>query len=61
MANIYQENGYNNRKDYLNTLAEDYDVDVSVVYQFASILGSSEDFDGLVTHLEDYADQNEFF
>ena len=57
MENIYQEHGYENRKDYLNSLAEDFGIDVDVVYSMASMLGKSEDFDGLVTSLEDYADQ----
>jgi hypothetical protein len=54
--NEYVENGYENRKDYLNSLAEDYGIDVDVVYSMASMLGKSEDFDGLITSLEDYAD-----
>ena len=51
--NIYQENGYENRKDYLNCLADDYGVDIATVYGLASMLGSSDDFDGLVSALED--------
>lgn len=50
MKNVYKENGYENRKDYLNCLAEEYGENV---YVLASMLGSSEDFDGLVTSLED--------
>lgn len=53
---IYQENGYDNRKHYLTCLAEDLGIDTSVVFTLASILGASEDFDGLVTSLEDYAE-----
>ena len=49
---IYKENGFENRRDYLESLCEEYDRDT--VYALASILGSSEDFDGLVTSLEDY-------
>jgi hypothetical protein len=52
--NIYKENGYENRRDYLESLCEEYDRDT--VYSLASILGSSEDFDGLITSLEDEAD-----
>jgi hypothetical protein len=48
---IYKENGFENRRDYLESLCEEYDRDT--VYALASILGSSEDFDGLVTSLED--------
>ena len=53
MDNIYQDHGYNNRKDYLNSLAEDFGLDTDVVYSLASVLGKIEDFDGLVTSLED--------
>ena len=50
---IYQENGFENRKEYLEDLADTYGIDVQTVFTLASILGSSEDFDGLVTALED--------
>lgn len=50
---IYQENGYKNRKDYLECLADDLGIDKGTVFAIAGILGSSEDFDGLVTSLED--------
>lgn len=51
--NVYVENGYLNRIDYLKTLADDFGVDETVVFTLAGILGSNEDFDGLVTALED--------
>lgn len=41
------------RKEYLNNLAEDYGVSKGTVYALASILGPSEDYDGLVSALED--------
>jgi hypothetical protein len=50
---IYQENGYENRKDYLTSLADDFGIDTDTVFALAGILGPSEDFDGLVTTLED--------
>lgn len=53
--NAYTENGYANRRDYLNHLAVDMGVDKSTVYMMAQLLGPDEDFDGLVTSLEDYA------
>jgi hypothetical protein len=53
MDNVYTENGYKNRKNYLKNLAEEYDVSYSTVANIASILGPDEDFDGLVTTLED--------
>lgn len=51
--NVYQENGYENRVDYLKSLAGDFGVDESIVFALASVLGKSEDFDGLVSELED--------
>ena len=50
---IYQENGYADRDDYLNCLSEDYGVPIESVYSLAEMLGENEDFDGLVSALED--------
>jgi hypothetical protein len=55
--NVYQEQGYESRRDYLDSLADDMEIDRSTVYMMAQMLGPSEDFDGLVTSLEDYADE----
>jgi hypothetical protein len=52
MPNIYQQNGYDSRQDYLDSLAED-SFDPNKVYLLADLLGPSEDFDALVTMLED--------
>jgi hypothetical protein len=52
---IYTEEGYKSRTDYLMSLAEDLGLDVDEVFAMADILGSSEDFDGLVTMCEDRA------
>jgi hypothetical protein len=52
---IYQENGFQTRKEYLLDLADNMGMDASIVFALADMLGSSEDFDGLVTSLEDYA------
>ena len=54
---IYTENGYENRPDYLESLADEYDVDLQAVFNLANLLGPNEDFDGLITTIEDYADQ----
>ena len=54
---IYTENGYENRRDYLESLADEYDVDLQAVFNLANLLGPNEDFDGLITTIEDYADQ----
>ena len=47
---IYQQNGYKDREDYLDSLREDYGDAVDIL---TSILPPSEDFDGLITSLED--------
>ena len=53
---IYQENGYESRSQYFQSLAEDYGVDYQSVVMLAELYGPSEDFDGLVVALEDYAE-----
>jgi len=55
--NIYQENGYANRRDYLENLAFDYGMDKNEVFTIASLLGKDEDFDGLVSMLDDHANK----
>lgn len=50
---IYTENGYQNRRDYLDSLADDYGVERATVYAIADLYGPGEDFDGLVTAIED--------
>ena len=50
---VYQQNGFTSRQDYLNNLADEYG---DVVFDLADLLGEIEDFDGLVTSLEDYSD-----
>lgn len=56
MSDVYLENGYENREDYLNSLADDYGVNVNTVHALADMLGPNEDFDGLLSELEDAAD-----
>lgn len=51
--NIYQENGYADKDDYLTCLSEDYGVPLETVQSLADILGENEDFDGLPSILED--------
>jgi hypothetical protein len=50
----YTSQGYKDRDDYLNTLADDRGIDRTTVYMIADILGETEDFDGLVSGLEDF-------
>lgn len=51
--NPYEAAGYPSRRAYLEGLADDYGVDIETVLVLASALGPSEDFDGLVSELED--------
>lgn len=51
----YLEYGAENRAEYLEMLSDEYDVDLATVYALADVLGPMEDFDGLVTSLEDIA------
>ena len=53
---IYTDEGFKNRRDYLENLADDMGLEVGTVFMLADLLGPSEDFDGLVTSLEDIAD-----
>ena len=48
-----EENGYSSVKEYLHSLAEDYDVSYATVCALYSMLGDSELFDGLVLAVED--------
>jgi hypothetical protein len=57
--NIYMEEGYQSRRHYLECLSEDMGISKETVFMTASILGSSEDFDGLITTLEDMGEDFE--
>lgn len=48
-----RENGYNSLKEYLQDLADEYDVPYSVVVSLYKCLGESELFDGLVSAVQD--------
>lgn len=50
---VYREKGYTDRDDYLNSLSEDYGIPDDAVRALAEVLGPDEDFDGLVSNLED--------
>jgi len=53
--NPYQEHGFTDREAYLKSLAVEYEVDLSSVISLAELLGPNEDFDGLLTDLEDFS------
>lgn len=52
----YTDLGYKDREGYLKSLAYDYDVDINTVKELAYALGPEEDFDALVSEIEDLAD-----
>jgi len=54
--NPYKAHGCTNRRDYLEALADSLEIDIKTVLVLADLLGPTEDFDGLVTSLRDYAD-----
>lgn len=58
--NVYEEQGYKNRTGYLKFLASDLCLPEDIVFALADMLGGGEDFDGLVTALEEYQDDNVF-
>lgn len=49
---IYTDNGYADRAEYLDELREEYGELVDILI---TVLPASEDFDGLVTELDDAA------
>lgn len=51
--NRYAEFGHGTREDYLRSVAEDTGLDYETVLAVAEALGPSEDFDGLLSVLED--------
>lgn len=46
---------YDNRIEYLEDLADNFGIDNDTVYAIADILGESEDYDGLISTLEDFS------
>jgi hypothetical protein len=57
---IYKQHGFDTRKAYLIDLGDSYGIDPSIVFALADMLGSNEDFDGLVNALEDYQFSSDF-
>jgi hypothetical protein len=51
--NVYTSCGYKDRDDYLTSMSVDFNIDEDIVKTLADTLGSNEDFDGLVSTLED--------
>lgn len=53
---IYEENGFKDRAAYLKSLVDNCYYPADMVYALADTLGPSEDFDALVTTLEDQSE-----
>ena len=51
----YQELGFNSRREYLQSLSDEYGIELSEIIAAAQLLGKNEDFDGLVSFCEDHA------
>lgn len=54
--NVYKQNGYTDRQEYLESIADDYGVPIHEVMALADLLGKEEDFDGLVIALDEDTD-----
>lgn len=52
--NPYREYGYHTRNEYLADLAAEYNVPIGLMHNVADMYGQDEDFDGLVTFVQDY-------
>ena len=46
---IYQEHGFKDRTEYLESIADEHGEALETVFAVADMLGSNEDFDGLVS------------
>jgi hypothetical protein len=56
---IYTDRGYRNRDEYLRDVALGHGVPLRVVLMIADLLGPDEDFDGLISMMEDYAEADQ--
>lgn len=52
---IYQQNGFKDREAYLEYLCDEYGADMFTVSSIADVLGENEDFDGLISSLNDFS------
>jgi hypothetical protein len=57
---IYTDNGYESRAEYLACMSDEYGINIDKVEMVADLLGPSEDFDGLVTTLQDMQDREDW-
>lgn len=61
MIDVYKEAGFESREDYLKYLSDEYGVDIDSVNALAGLLGPSEDFDGLISSLDDFSNMNDIY
>ena len=62
MKDIYTENGYENRYDYLNKLADRFGLEYDTVKTIADGFGAEEDFQATVWFFEYmYKNHKEYF
>ena len=54
---VYVLNGYANRQEYLDYLAQEHGVDYDTVLNIADVLGEAEDFDGLLNAVQSIAEE----
>lgn len=54
---VYVLNGYANRQEYLDYLAQEHGVDYDTVLNLADALGEAEDFDGLLNAVQSIAEE----
>jgi hypothetical protein len=59
-VSVYTDCGHKDRNDYLKSLADEYGIRFADVKVMADMLGKDEDFDGLVSELEDICDGMEY-
>jgi hypothetical protein len=53
MQNVYKAKGFADRNDYLRDVAANYGFTYKTVRMLADMLGEIEDFDGLISHLNE--------
>lgn len=54
---VYVLNGYANRQEYLDYLAQEHGVDYDTVLNIADALGEAEDFDGLLNAVQSITEE----
>lgn len=53
MTNEYRLCGFENRREYLEAVAETYGAELDAVLTIANLFGPDEDFDGLLSEVAD--------